>query len=155
MVVGLTQQLTIEFIALRTLGHIERPTEQRLSLSVFQIGNTTVGNKAARVLHTVPFQGHRDVRMTVIGIEHVDECGVLLTLTVHHDTLQVDLSLIDVVMQHHQGEEVVGRTAEVGVENHLNRSRFVSNGLHCHLLGSTGMGHDSYKEEHGPLVDSF
>ena len=58
--------------------------------------------------------------MTVVGIENIYDAGIVLTFTVNNDTLQIDFSFINVMVQHHEGKEVVGRTAEVCIENHAD-----------------------------------
>ena len=65
--------------------------------------------------------------MSVVVIEDIHDTSVLLTLTVYDDTFQVYQPIINIVMKHHQGEEVIGGTTEVRVQNHLD-------GLHPLLL---------------------
>ena len=81
--------------------------------------------------------------MTIIGIEDVNELRVLVALAVDDNSLEIDLTLVDVVVNHHQCEKVVGRASEVRVENHLDglvlgllrliRSQLV----HCLCLASS------------------
>ena len=121
VVLCLAEDFTIELITVRQFASIKGALEEGIALSVLQVTDTIIRNKATRVLYTVALQSYRDVGMTIIVIEDIHDTGILLTLTVYDDTLQVNESFIDIVMKHHQGEEVVRRTSEVRVQNHLDR----------------------------------
>ena len=58
--------------------------------------------------------------MAVIVVEDIHQLSILLTFTIDDDTPEVNSSVVDVMVEHHQRKEVIGRTAKVGVENHLH-----------------------------------
>ena len=124
VVLCLAEYLTIEFVAVRQFAGIKGTLEKGISLCVLEVADTIIRNKATRVLHTIALQSYRDIGMSVIIIEDIHDSGILLTLTVYDDTFQVHESFIDIMMKHHQGEEVVRRTTEVRVQNHLDGLNF-------------------------------
>ena len=114
------QQPSVELVALGQFADIYRTLEQGLSLAILQVADAVVGYEAAWILHTVTLQSDGYFRVTIVGIEYIHDTGILVTFTVNDDAFQVNESLVNVVIQHHQREEVVGRTAEVRVQNHLD-----------------------------------
>ena len=121
VILRLAEQFTIELIAVGQFLGVQGTLEERVALCVLQVTDAIVRDEAARVLHTVALQSYRNVGVSVVVVEDIHDTRVLLTLTVDDDTLQVYQSVVDIMMQHHQCEEVVGRTAEVRVQNHLDR----------------------------------
>ena len=75
------------------------------------------------MLHAVALQPHGNVGMAVVGVQDVHHAGIVLSLAVNDHTLEVYQSVVDVVVEHHQGKKVVGGTAEVGIKNNIYRLR--------------------------------
>ena len=126
VVFGLAEQLTVELVAVETLLGIERTLEARVALGILHLADGVVGDVASRMLHAVALQPHGNVGMAVVGVQDVHHAGIVLSLAVNDHTLEVYQSVVDVVVEHHQGKKVVGGTAEVGIKNNIYRLRLAS-----------------------------
>jgi hypothetical protein len=97
-----------------------RALKERVTLSVFQVADTTIGDEATGILHTITLQTYGDIGMSIIGIEDIYQFGILHALTINNDTLQIYQALVHVVIKHHERKQIVSRTTEVCIQNHLD-----------------------------------
>ena len=149
MILCLTEQLTIQFIAFHALAGIECAFEERTALGILQIDNTIVGDEAARILHAIALKTHGNIGVSIIGIEDIDKSGVLFALTIHDNTQQIHLAIINVMVKHHQREQIVGTTAEIAIKDHRNRLFFHNYRFKRHLLRGAALHHQrQYKQQH-------
>ena len=86
------------------------------------------------MFHAVGFQADGNVGIAVVEVHRIDDVGVGLTHPVHDDAEQLATLHFHVAVEHHQGEEVVGRGAHVGVEDDADVFLLVV-ALHVDALG--------------------
>ena len=133
LILGLTEELAVEAVAIHEIVVGHRALVQRVTLCVLEVTDAVVGDEAAGILHTVPLQSDRNLGVAIVGIEDVDQFGIFLAFTVNDNSLEIDLAFVDVMVKHHQSKQVIGRTAEVRVKNHLNGFAFLLGLVGCLL----------------------
>ena len=65
----------------------------------------------------MPFQSDRQVGIAEIGIHHIGQCSVVFALAVYYNAQELALALVGVAIEHLHSKQVVGRGADVCVEN--------------------------------------
>ena len=75
-------------------------------------------DKHGGVLDAASLHTDGDVAMTEIGVHRVCQSGIFLTMTIHHDADQLAAPFVSIVMEHLQGNKVIGRRADIRVVYH-------------------------------------
>ena len=75
-------------------------------------------DKHGGIVDTASLHTDGDVAMTEIGVHRVCQSGIFLTMTIHDDTDQPAAPFVSIVMEHFQGNEVIGRRADIRVVYH-------------------------------------
>ena len=81
------------------------------------VGQVFVVNPDFGIGDALPDECDGEVGVSEVGVHHVGEGGVFLSLAVDDDAEQGAASLALVFVEHLHGEEVVGGGADVGVED--------------------------------------
>ena len=75
-------------------------------------------DKHGGVLDTASFHADGHVAMTEIGVQHISQSGIFLTMTIHHNAEQPAAPFVSIVMEHLQGNKVIGRRTDIRVVYH-------------------------------------
>ena len=77
-----------------------------------------VVDKHCRIHDAAPLHADGHVAVTEVIVHHVSQSPIFLTMSVHHDAEQFAAPFVCVVMEHLQGDEVIGRGADIRIEYH-------------------------------------
>ena len=143
------KQLAVELVAVHVFAVVAHGAlEEGLALDVAGVGHVVVGDEHARRLHAELFQADGDVGVAVVVVHHVDGVGVGAVHAVDDHAEQRAALHVHVAVEHHQGEEVIGRAAHVAVVDDADVLLLVVRlhtdaelvGIHDHLLVFAGEG---------------
>ena len=75
-------------------------------------------DKHSGILDAASLHADGYVAIAEISVHHVSQSTIFLTLSVHHDAKQFAAPLVCIVIKHLQGDEVIGRGADIRIEYH-------------------------------------
>ena len=99
--------------------------EHRCAVGIFEVGQSLVVDPYLRLFDTITHQADGNIAAIEVRIHHIGTGGTFLALAVHHHAEQLAASLLLIVIEHLQGEEVVGGRAYVCIEDDQRNARVV------------------------------